>query len=125
MEYKIIRENNTDFKSIKNSEKIEVPSIPIDIIEILINIFKFMKKFLDYKRDGTLGLLKMNNVVNIYDNNFDLNVKKKVRNWNEFFELIKKYTKIFINEGLKFYRRKEKNELINNFLLINENYLIQ
>ena len=43
-----------------------------------------------------LELLKMNNVVNIYDNNFDLNVKKKVRNWNEFFELIKKYTKIFI-----------------------------
>ena len=36
-----------------------------------------MKKFLDYKRDGTLGLLKMNNVVNIYNDNFDLNVKKK------------------------------------------------
>ena len=44
MEYIIIRENSTDFKSIKNSEKIEVPSIPIDIIEILINDFKFMKK---------------------------------------------------------------------------------
>ena len=67
----------------------------------------------------------MNNVVNIYNDNFDLNVKKKVRNWNEFFELIKKYTKIFINEGLKFYRRKEKNELINIFLLINQNFLIQ
>ena len=50
----------------------------------------------------------MNNVVNIYDNNFDLNVKKKVRNWNEFFELIKKYAKIFINEGLNFYREKRK-----------------
>ena len=57
----------------------------------------------------------MNNVVNIYNDNFDLNVKKKVRNWNEFFELIKKYAKIFINEGLNFYRRKEKNELINNY----------
>ena len=40
-----------------------------------------------------------------------------------FFELIKKYAKIFINEGLNFYRRKEKNELINNFLLINENFI--
>ena len=71
MEFK--RENNTD---IKNSEKIEVPSIPIDIIEMFINDFQFMKKFLNYKRDGTLGLLKMNNVVNIYNDNFDLNVKK-------------------------------------------------
>ena len=78
MEYIIIRENDNDFRRIKNSEKIEVPSIPIDIIEMFINDFKFMKKFLDYKRDGTLGLLKMNNVVNIYDNNFDLNVKKKL-----------------------------------------------
>ena len=79
-----------------------------------------MKKFLYYKRDGTLGLLKMNNVVNIYNDNFDLNVEKKVRNWYEFFELIKKYAKIFINEGLDFYRRKEKND---NFILINENFL--
>ena len=47
MEYKIIRENNNDFKRIKNSEKIEVPSIPIDIIEIFINDLKFIKKFLD------------------------------------------------------------------------------
>ena len=119
----IIRENNTDFKSIKNSGKIEVPSIPIDIIEMFINDFKFMKKFLDFKRDGTLGLLKMNNIVNIYDDNFDINVNKKVRNY-EFFELIKKYAKRFINEVLNFYRRKEKNELIYNFLLINENFLI-
>ena len=123
MEYIIKRENKTDFQSIKNSEKIEVPSIPIDIIEMFINDFKFMKKFLDFKRDGTLGLLKMNNIVNIYDDNFDINVNKKVRNY-EFFELIKKYAKRFINEVLNFYRRKEKNELIYNFLLINENFLI-
>ena len=89
--------------------------MPIYIIEMFINDFKFMKKFLDYKRNGNLGLLKMNNVFNIYDDNFDLNVEKKVRNWNEFFKLIKKYAKIFINEGLNFYRRKEKNELINNY----------
>ena len=74
MEYIIIRENDNDFKRIKNSEKIEVPSIPIDIIEMFINDFKFMKKFLDYKRNGNLGLLKMNNVFNIYNDNFDLNI---------------------------------------------------
>ena len=41
---------------------------------MFINDFKFMKKFLDYKRNGNLGLLKMNNVFNIYNDNFDLNV---------------------------------------------------
>ena len=50
--------------------------MPIYIIEMFINDFKFMKKFLDYKRDWTLELLKMNDVVNIYNDNFDLNVKK-------------------------------------------------
>ena len=47
MEYIIIRENDNDFRRIKNSEKIEVPSISIDIIEMFINDFKFMKKFID------------------------------------------------------------------------------
>ena len=47
MEYIIIRENDNDFRRIKNPEKIEVPSIPIYIIEMFINDFKFMKKFIE------------------------------------------------------------------------------
>ena len=85
--------------------------------------YEFMKKYLEYKRDGTLALLKIYDVVNIYDDNFNLKAEKKVRNWFEFYELIKNYAKIFNNEGLNFYKNKMKNEINDNLQIINENVL--
>lgn len=120
MDYTIIKENKDDFKNIENLKNIEVPYIPIEIMEMFINDYKFMKKFLEYKRDGTLALLKIYNAIIIYDDNFKLNTQKTVKDWKEFFELINNYAKIFTYEGLNFYKNKEKNELNNNFVIIDE-----
>jgi hypothetical protein len=71
---------------IEKLENIEIPKIPIDIIDMLKNDYKFIKKYLDYKRDGTLALLKIYDSLIIYDDNFNLTFEKKFRNWKEFFE---------------------------------------
>ena len=60
------------------------------IIEIFKKDFKFIGKLLEYKRDATLALLKLNNGITIYDYNFNLTVEKYIKDWSEFFELIKK-----------------------------------
>lgn len=119
MDYIIVKENKNDFKNLEKIDSIEVPYIPIDIIEMIIKDYKFIKKFIDYKRDGTLALLKIYDIINIYDDNFNLNFEKKIRNWYEFFTLIKTYSNIFIDEGINFYRNKN----ILNYELINKNFL--
>ena len=119
MEYIIVKENKDDFKYLENIDKIEIPYIPIDIIEMIIKDSKFIKKFIDYKRDATLALLKIYDIINIYDDNFNLNFEKKIRNWWEFFTLIKYYSNIFIDEGINFYRNKN----ILNYELINKDFL--
>ena len=86
MEYIIIKDNsNNDLKKIENLENIEIPYVPIEIIEMFRKDYEFMNKLLDYKRDGTLALLKIYDAVNIYDDNFNLNFEKNVRDWYEFF----------------------------------------
>ena len=132
MEYIIIKDNRNDLKQIEqtenekyleNLENIEVPSIPLEIIEMFKKDYKFMANFIDYKRDATLALLKIYNTLTVYDDNFNLKVEKDIKNWCEFFELIKKYAKIFTREGLNFYTNKEKNEYNNNFPIMDEKFL--
>ena len=85
---------------IKNLENIEVPSIPIEIIEMFKHDYEFMKKLLEYKRDPTLALLKIIKAVFIYEDNFNLEVEKEVNNRSKFFENIKKnFKKISLNFG--------------------------
>ena len=90
MEYIIIKDNKNNLNTLDyldNIENIEVPSIPIDIIELFIKDYKFMAKFLDYKRDATLALLNIYNGLNIYDDNFDIKIEKEFKNFWDFFEL--------------------------------------
>ena len=61
-----------------------------------------MTKLLDYKRDATLALLKIYNALNVYEDNFDIIIEKGFINFWDFFELLKKYAKIFTQEGLNF-----------------------
>lgn len=125
MDYIIIKDKKSDFKSIENSESIEnieVPYIPVSVIEMIKTDYKFIKNFLEYKRDATLAFLNINNAIIVHEDDFNLKVSKNVKHWCEFFELIRNYTKIFINQGLNFYSKKEKNG--NNYYgIINENFL--
>ena len=91
---------------IEKLENIEIPKIPIDIIDMLKNDYKFIKKYLDYKRDGTLALLKIYDSLIIYDDNFNLTFEKKFRNWKEFFESKDKYVRIFVIKANSFYNNK-------------------
>ena len=119
MDYIIVKDNKNDFKKMENLENIEIPYIPFEINEMLIRDYKFIKKFVNYKRDATLALLKILDIINIYDDNFNINFEKKVRNWNEFFTLMKMYSNIFIEEGIKFYHNKN----ILNYKLINKDFI--
>jgi len=114
-------QNINNLINIENIENIDIPSIPINIIEMFKKDWKFIIKHLEYKRDATLSLLKINNtIINIYDDNFKIKFEKEIKTKSEFLDLIKKYAKIFILEGLKFYNNKDKN---NNIQLINEKFL--
>ena len=96
MEYIIIKDNKNNKNNLNtldyldNIENIEVPSIPIEIIELFIKDYKFMAKFLDYKRDATLALLNIYNGLNIYDDNFNIKIEKEFKNFWEA-ELLRDY----------------------------------
>ena len=107
-------------------ENIEVPNIPIEIIEIFKNDYQFIKKLLEYKKDPTLALLKVYNAIFVYDDDFNLKIVENVTNlgrscdsagipssqpekieWCQFFENIKKnYAKKLIKEGLNLFKNK-------------------
>ena len=52
----MIEVNKNDYQDIQNIKNIEVPTYPIEIIDILLKDYEFMKKFIDYKRDALLYL---------------------------------------------------------------------
>lgn len=114
---------------LKQIENIEVPNIPFEIIEIFKNDYKFMKNLLEYKRDPTLALLKINNVVIIYDEDLNLQLEKNFinfggnsdsfkiplsqamqREWCKFYENIKRnYAKKLTEELLNLFSNKYHN----------------
>ena len=124
MEYIIIKDNRNNlnfFDYLDNIENIEVPSIPLELYELIKKDYKFMTKLLDYKRDATLALLKIYNALNVYDDNFEIKIEKGFINFWDFFELLKKYAKIFTQEGLNFYANKNKSN--NHIQVIDEKFL--
>jgi hypothetical protein len=118
-----VNKNINDFKEIQNIEKIEVPNFPIEIIDILLKNYHFLKEFVDYKRDATLSLLKLYNAIVLYDDTFNLKIEKKLIDWKEFFDLIISYIKGFTHEAIKIYEVKNKNEFNYNFNFLDENFL--
>ena len=139
MEYQIVRDNRNDLKIIENKENldnidnidnlnnidnidnIEVPTIPIEIIEMFKKDYKYMAKLLDYKRDATLALLNIYNVITAFDDNFNLKVEKDIKNWWDFFIFTKQYAQIFTRQGIDFYANKNKNNI--QIQIIDEKFL--
>lgn len=110
--------------NIENLENIDIPIISIEIIGMIKKDWQIITKLLEYKRDGTLALLKINSaLIDIYDDNFNVKFTKDIKTSSEFLESTKKYAKLFTQEGLKFYRNKEKKKYNKIIQLIDENFL--
>lgn len=91
-----------------SEEDIIVPYIPDTIMTIFKGEYPQIQELLEYKRDGTLMFLKSQGAIAFYNGSFGLNVKKDVKDWEEFREFARNYTKTFIQEGLEYYQNKEK-----------------
>jgi len=93
-----------------SEEDIIVPYIPDTIMTIFKNNYPYIQELLNYKRDGTLMFLKSQSAIAFYNGSFGLDVKKDVKDWDEFKEFSRNYTRKFVQEGLQYYQNKEKNE---------------
>ena len=91
-----------------STEDLIVPFIPNTIITIFKDDYPYIQELLEYKRDGTLLLLKSQGAIAFYDGIFGLDVKSDVKDWGEFIEFSRNYTRKFVQEGLQQYQSKEK-----------------
>ena len=92
-----------------SSEDLIVPFIPNGIITIFQKDFPYIQELLEYKRDGTLLFLKSQGAIAFYDGTIGLDVKSDVKNWDEFIEFSRNYTRKFVQDGLQKYQNDEKN----------------
>ena len=91
-----------------SSEDLIVPFIPNGIITIFQKDFPYIQELLEYKRDGTLLFLKSQGAIAFYDGTIGLDVKSDVKNWDEFIEFSRNYTRKFVQDGLQKYQNDEK-----------------
>ena len=85
-----------------------VPYIPDTIMTIFKNDYPYIQELLEYKRDGTLALLKACSAIAFYNGSLGLDVKSDVKSWGDFIEHSRDYTKKFVQEGLQKYQNDEK-----------------
>ena len=90
------------------SDDIIVPFIPDSIMTIFKRDYPYIQELLEYKRDGTLALLKAKGAIAFYNGSLGLDVKRDVKDWAEFIEFSRNYTRKFVQEGLQKYQNKEK-----------------
>ena len=93
-----------------SDEEIYVPYIPHEIITIIKEDYPYIQELLEYKRDATLAFLKGYGAIAFYEGSLGLEVKSDVKNWEDFIEFSRNYTKKYVEEGLQEYQNEEKNE---------------
>ena len=93
-----------------SDEEINVPYIPDGIITIFKEDYPYIQELLEYKRDGTLAFLKGYGAIAFYEGSLGLDVKSDVKNWQDFIEFSRNYTKKYVEKGLQEYQNEEKNE---------------
>ena len=84
------------------------PYIPRIIMTIFQNDYPFIQELIEYKRDGALLFLKLQGAIAFYGGNFGLDVKKDVKDWEEFMDFSRLYARYFVQEGLKKYQMEER-----------------
>ena len=92
-----------------SDEEIIVPYIPDGIITIFKEDYPYIQELLEYKRDGTLAFLKGQGAIAFYKGGLGLDVKKDVKEWQDFIEFSRNYTRKFVQEGLQKYQKEEEN----------------
>ena len=106
-----------------SDDDIIVPFIPDSIITIFKNDYPYIQELLEYKRDGTLALLKAQGAIAFYNGSLGLDVKKDVKEWADFIEFSKNYTRKFVQEGLQKYQNKEKDSEKKQFQILDMGFL--
>ena len=82
--------------------------IPDNIMTILKNDYPYIQELLEYKRYGTLELLKSQRGIEFYNGKLGLNVKTKVKCWGDFVEFSRNYTRLLVQDGLQKYKIEER-----------------
>ena len=82
--------------------------LPHGILAAFQNDYPYIQELIEYKRDGTLLYLKSQGAIAFYDGNFGLDVKSDVKDWQEFIEFSRNYTRKFVQDGLQKYQNDEK-----------------
>ena len=94
--------------SCESCEELVVSYIPHGILTAFQNDYPYIQELIEYKRDGTLLYLKSQGAIAFYDGSFGLDVKSDVKDWDEFIEFSRNYTRKFVQDGLQKYQNDEK-----------------
>ena len=82
--------------------------LPHGILTAFQKDYPYIQELIEYKRDGTLLFLKSQGAIAFYDGNFGLDVKCNVKDWQEFIEFSREYTRKIVQDGLQKYYEEEK-----------------
>ena len=85
-----------------------IVGIPYPILNIINKDYPQLKELLDYKRDATLIFLKSKGAMSIYKGLLGLDFEKDVKDWTEFKQFSKDYTKSIVQAGLQKYQTEEE-----------------
>ena len=92
----------------EEGEEIMIPYVPNSLITSIKNDYPYIKQLLEYKRDATLIFLNAQGACAFYKGSLDLKVEKEVKNWSDFIEFSRNYTKKIVQDGLQKYQSKEE-----------------
>ena len=82
--------------------------LPHGILAAFQNDYPYIQELIEYKRDGTLLFLKSLGAIAFYNGNFGLDVKCNVKDFQEFIEFSRNYTRNFVQDGVQKYQNDEK-----------------
>ena len=92
----------------EEGEEIMIPYVPNSLITSIKEDYPYIKELLEYERDATLVFLKAQSACAFYKGCLDLRVEKEVKNWSDFIEFSRKYTRKIVQDGLQKYQGKEQ-----------------
>ena len=92
----------------EEGEEIMIPYVPNSLITSIKDDYPYIKQLLEYKRDATLIFLNAQGACAFYKGSLDLKVEKEVKNWSDFIEFSRNYTKKIVQDGLQKYQSKEE-----------------